>query len=81
MEYQRGIYKAEIFPGVTEYRAYTHTGRCATDSRMPTDLATPQTDECFDAWLDLLDPEGVGMPTVTVSASASSPPVSDALAA
>lgn len=80
MEYQRGIYKEEVYPGLIEYRAYTQAGRLCSKSEIPADYATPETDEAFVAWLDMLDPEGASEP-VTVIASASIPPVSGVLAA
>jgi hypothetical protein len=56
MEFPRGVYKEEIYPGLIEYRAYTHTGRLCSKSEIPADFATPATDDAFEAWLDILDP-------------------------
>jgi hypothetical protein len=56
MEYARGIYKEEIYPGIFEYRGYTHSGRLCTKSEIPADFATKATDDAFEAWLDVLDP-------------------------
>jgi hypothetical protein len=81
MEYPRGIYKEETFNGIVEYRVYDHNKCLISQARIVAYLATPETDEAFEAWLDMLDPEGKAEPVVTVASSVLSPPVSGVLAA
>jgi hypothetical protein len=81
MVYARGIYKEATFDGVVEYRVYDHNGALISQARIVAYLATPETDECFVNWLDMLDPGGITEPVVTESSSVSTPPSSGALAA
>jgi hypothetical protein len=82
MEYPRGIYKEEVYPGLIEYRAYTQAGRLCSRAEIPADFATAETDEAFNLWLDMLDPPGASLPPVVTAASAVlSPPASGGLAA
>ena len=53
---QRGIYKEETFAGLVEYRVYDAKGELISQARIVARLATPETDEAFVSWLDMLDP-------------------------